>query len=117
MTVLFRLIAADLLTGSGVELDGISRQRSISIQPLTGAPLRLETLRIVERHFIPPSTVYKVEKIMTFVGIRLAPKGECAGPNVGLEPKDKAEGFRDDTGHRPQRECKPQCGKPTRYPP
>lgn len=87
MTVLLCFFAADFMVGLGVKVDDISCQGGVAPHPWTRASMKMETLGIFERHLIPSHMVDEVDKIMDFIGIRLASKRDTQVQPTDARPK------------------------------
>lgn len=91
MTVPFRFFAGDLVIGPVVKVDDIFRQRVISTESCARATVGSKTPGFLEGHFIPWHAVEKVQMIMIFVSILLAPKGDAEVQTADSIPTTERE--------------------------
>lgn len=74
-----------------VEVDETSRPRGVASKPWAIASVRLKTLRVLKQHPVPSNAVDEVEKIVDFVGTRLAPKEDTHAQPADGSPTMKLE--------------------------
>lgn len=91
MKVHFCFFVASLLIGPGGEVDVISRQRGILTQCWAGASVRLKTLGVLGRYFIPSHTSDDVQKTMKIFGILLASKRDAQVQSADRSPKTERD--------------------------